>query len=105
MKDGGYGIGDPAPREAHVMLEEFLGKNVVIDLHSPYVCLGVLEDSDEHFLKLRDADLHDLRDTKTSRENYVVAAMSAGVSVNRRQMLLSRREVIAIALAEDVITK
>ncbi|MBX9680296.1 MAG: hypothetical protein K2X38_16165 [Gemmataceae bacterium] len=87
------------------MLDEFVGKNVVIDLNSPYVCLGVLEDSDEHFLQLRDADLHDLRDTKTTRENYIVAAMAAGVHVNRKRMLLARREVIAISLAKDVVTK
>ncbi|MFO0863872.1 MAG: hypothetical protein U0744_04305 [Gemmataceae bacterium] len=86
------------------MLEEFVGKNVVIDLNSPYVCLGVLEGWDDHFLKLRDADLHDLRDTKTTRENYIVAAMSAGIHVNRRRLLLARREVIALALAKDVVT-
>lgn len=87
------------------MLEDFVGKNVVVDLNSPYVCLGVLQRADEHFLELRDADVHDLRDTKTTRENYVVAAVLAGVSVNRRRVLVSQREVVAVALASDVVTK
>ena len=53
------------------MLEEFLNQRVVIDLSSPYVCLGKLTRYDDHFLELRNADLHDLRDTETTRENYV----------------------------------
>jgi hypothetical protein len=85
------------------MLEEFLGKPVVVDLRSHYVCLGILQRIDPLHLELRDADLHDLRDTGTSRENYVVAAISSGIKRNRTRVLLARAEVVAISRQEDVV--
>ena len=85
------------------MLEEFLGKPVVVDLRRHYVCLGILQRIDPLHLELRDADLHDLRDTGTSRENYVVAAISSGIKRNRTRVLLARAEVVAISRQEDVV--
>jgi hypothetical protein len=85
------------------MLEEMLGHLVVVDFQSSYVCLGTLSGSDEHFLEMRDADLHDLRDTQTSRENYVAASVSTGVKRNRKKVLLRRAEVVAISRLEDVV--
>ena len=54
------------------MLDDFLDAKVVVDLSSTFVCLGKLTRYDEHFLELKNADVHDLRDTDTTRENYVV---------------------------------
>jgi hypothetical protein len=85
------------------MLDEHLGKPVVIDLRSHYVCLGILERIGESYLELRDADLHDLRDTGTSRENYVIAAIGSGIKRNRKRVLLARAEVVAISRQEDVV--
>jgi small nuclear ribonucleoprotein (snRNP)-like protein len=85
------------------MLEEFVNQRVVIDLRTEYVCLGTLIRIDEHFLELRNADLHDLRDTDTSRENYVAASVATGVKRNRRRLLLVRTEVVAVARLEDVV--
>lgn len=84
------------------MLEEFIGQQVVVDLDSPFVCLGTLTRADERFLELRDADLHDLRDTKTSRENYVAACLRTGIKRNRQRLLLARSAVIAVALFAEV---
>ena len=85
------------------MLEELLGQTVVVDLRSPFVCLGTLERLDEQFLALRNADLHDLRDTDTSRELYVAESQATGIKRNRKRVLLLRAEVIAIARLEDVV--
>ena len=85
------------------MLEDFLEQKVVIDLRSPFVCLGTLTDLDENYLALNDADLHDLRDTHTSRENYVAAAKATGVKVNRKRVLIVRADVAAIARLKDVV--
>jgi hypothetical protein len=85
------------------MLEEMLGQVVVVDLSSPYVCLGTLERADQLHLELRNADLHDLRDTDTSRENYVAAARSTGIRRNRRRVLVVRTEVVAVSRLEDVV--
>ena len=85
------------------MLEQMFGHKVVVDLNSPYVCLGTLSGSDEHFLELRNADLHDLRDTETSRENYVASSVATGIKRNRKHLLLRRAEIVAISLLEDVV--
>jgi hypothetical protein len=85
------------------MLEELLGQKVVLDLQSPFVCLGTLARADEQFLELRNADLHDLRDTDTTRENYVVASRSTGIKRNRKRVLVRRSEIVAVGRLEDVV--
>ncbi len=85
------------------MLDSFLDQKVVIDFRGEYVCLGTLKAVDEHFLELRNADLHDLRDTDTSRENYIAASVATGVKRNRKRVLISRSEVVAISLMDDVV--
>lgn len=85
------------------MLEEFLGQRVVIDFQSTYVCLGKLTRIDDHFLEVRNADLHDLRDTETSRENYIADSVATGVKRNRKRVLLRRGEIVAISLLADVV--
>ena len=85
------------------MLEELLGQRVVVDLRSEYVCLGTLQSADDCFLELRNADLHDLRDTDTSRELYVAESKATGIKRNRKRLLLVRAEMVAIAQLEDVV--
>jgi hypothetical protein len=87
------------------MLEEFLQQKVVIDLRSPFVCLGTLTGIDDVYLELRNADLHDLRDTHTSRENYVAAARATGIKHNRKRLLIVRSEMVAIARLKDVVSE
>ena len=85
------------------MLDEFLDQKVVLDFRSDFVCLGTLRKVDEHFLELRNADLHDLRDTDTSRENYVAASVATGIKRNRKRLLVSRADVVAISRLDDVV--
>ena len=84
------------------MLEELIGQVVVVDFRSTFVCLGKLQGMDDHCLELRNADLHDLRDTQTTRENYVVESHLTGVKRNRKRVFIPRAEVVAIAALEDV---
>jgi small nuclear ribonucleoprotein (snRNP)-like protein len=85
------------------MLNEMIDQRVVVDLSSQFVCLGTLTRFDEHHLELKDADFHDLRDTHSTRENYVAAALATGIKRNRKRVLLTRAEVVAIARAKDVV--
>jgi hypothetical protein len=85
------------------MLEEMLGQVVVVDLKSTFVCLGKLARVDGQFMELLDADLHDLRDTQTTRENYIVASQETGVKRNRKRVLVSYSEVVGISRIEDVV--
>jgi hypothetical protein len=87
------------------MLEELIGERLVIDLNSPYVCLGTLTRIDAAFVELKNADLHDLRDTDTSRELYVEDSRITGIKRNRRRVLVVRSEIVAIARLDDVIAE
>ena len=84
------------------MLGEFVGLKVVVDCRSEFVALGTLVRFDDAFVELKNADLHDLRDTRTDRENYVVACVRTGVKRNRKRVLLSRTDIVAVALLADV---
>jgi len=85
------------------VLQELIGQKVVIDLRSEYVCLGTLQRIDEHFLELKNADLHDLRDTDTTRENYVAESRATGIKRNRRRLFLIRTDIVAVAALDDVV--
>jgi small nuclear ribonucleoprotein (snRNP)-like protein len=87
------------------MLEQFVGHEVVVDMRSAFVCLGRMHALDDHWLELTDADLHDLRDTHTSRENYVAAARDTGIKRNRKRVLLVRGDMVAVSRLEDVVDK
>ena len=84
------------------MIEKLVGELVVIDLRSSYVCMGKLTKVTPDVLELRNADLHDLRDTETTRENYVADAVATGIKRNRKKMLLMRSDIVAIAKLTDV---
>lgn len=85
------------------MIEELIGQTVVVDLSSAYVCMGVLTRVSEHFLELQDADMHDLRDTSTSRENYIAASSATGINRNRKKIFIRREDMVGISRLEDVV--
>src|SRR5438034_771054 len=72
-------------------------------LGSGLVCLGTLTRVDDHFVEMQNADLHDLRDTGTSRENYTASSRATGIKRNRKRLLLLRSEIVAVARLEDVV--
>lgn len=85
--------------------DHLFGEVVVIDLSSPFVFLGRLVKVEGDYLLLADADAHDLRDTATTREKYVLAARGHGVNANRRWVWVSRREVVGISRLDDVLSE
>ena len=52
---------------------------------------------------LKNADLHDLRDTDTTRENYIVESKTTGIKRNRKRVLVLRSDMVAIARLDDVV--
>ncbi|HEV3260626.1 MAG TPA: hypothetical protein VG013_27475 [Gemmataceae bacterium] len=85
------------------MLQEWIGQQVVVDMRSSFVCLGTLRGLDELYLELVNADVHDLRDTDSTREFYVAASRATGIKRNRKRVLLVRADVVAVSLLEDVV--
>lgn len=84
-------------------LAAYRDRIVVLDLASPYVAIGTFIDEDHRYLILDDADMHDLRDSSSTRELYVLEACRHGPAPNRRRILISRSDVVGISLLEDVV--
>jgi hypothetical protein len=79
------------------------GELVVVDLSSRFVYVGRLVEERDGVLVLEDVDAHDLRDTATTRENYVRQIRLHGVNVNRRRVWVRLAEVVGLSRLEDVV--
>jgi hypothetical protein len=84
-------------------VEEFCGNNVVVDVEAPFVYLGRLEAMREKSLVLLNADVHDLRDSTTTREQYVRDASEHGIQQNRKRVFIRMDRIVSVSLLEDVI--
>lgn len=83
--------------------DEFRGQEVVLDIVSQYVIIGTLERVDTHFATLMDADCHDLRDSKTTRDLYVLEARRHGIRANRKRLSIRQNEIVSLSRLVDVI--
>ena len=84
-------------------MEEYLQRNVVIDVESLFVYVGELQTVSEKNVSLVNADVHDLRDSNTTRERYVLDTKLHGIRPNRRRVLIGRTQIISISLLDDVL--
>ncbi len=82
-----------------------LDQLVVVDLSSPFVYLGRLKGETSGFIVLDDADAHDLRDTSTTRERYVLECRIHGIRANRHRVWVRMGEIVGISRLEDVVTE
>ncbi|MGD8984738.1 MAG: hypothetical protein PVI53_11970, partial [Desulfobacteraceae bacterium] len=81
----------------------YCDKNVVVDTNSNFLYIGKLEDVGDHFLILKDADVHDRRESPSMNEKYIMEAKKLGVRCNRKRVHIRIEEVISMSLLEDVI--
>jgi len=81
----------------------WIGEMVVVDAASPYVFVGKLLGERGGYLVLDDADAHDLRDTTTTREKYILNCREHGVRPNRRQVLVDLKQMVAMSRLDDVL--
>ena len=84
-------------------LEQLEGSPVVLDVASRYVYLGTLRGRDQHYLILEEADVHDLRDSNTTRELYVLEAKRHGIHSNRKRVLVRIDEIVSLSSLDDVV--
>ncbi len=84
-------------------MENFIGQQVVVDVESPFVYLGRLHAIHEKTLVLQSADVHDLRDSTTTREVYVRQSRVHGIQPNRKSVHIRLDKVVSISPIDDVI--
>ncbi|MSR58010.1 MAG: hypothetical protein EXS05_10080 [Planctomycetaceae bacterium] len=83
-------------------LDTLVGREVVIDVESPYVYLGTLTGYDHKYVMLEHADVHDLRDTSTTRENYIVDSRRFGIRPNRDKVHVRIGDIVSLSALADV---
>ncbi|HEV8000730.1 MAG TPA: hypothetical protein VGP63_12675 [Planctomycetaceae bacterium] len=84
-------------------LDVLEGREVVLDLASQYVILGTFRGRDAQHYFIDNADVHDLRDTTTSRELYVLDAKRHGINANRRRVFVRKEGVVSLSNLADVV--
>jgi hypothetical protein len=85
------------------LLESLVGQVVVLDLTSPYVIIGTYRGVDGVHYVVEESDIHDLRDTTTTRDLYVLDAKRHGVNCNRRRTFVRCDGVVSISRLDDVV--
>lgn len=93
----------PAPGSQAEELAAFVGKDVVLDTRGELLYVGRLEHVGEWFLTLADADVHDLSDSRTRKDVYLIEAARFGVKKNRHQVMVRSREVVSLSTLAQVI--
>lgn len=83
-------------------LAAFVGRVVVCDLAEPYLVIGRLAACGPDHLAFEDADLHDHRESNSTKEVYAIESLKLGVRANRRRVAVPRRQLVAISLLDDV---
>ncbi len=84
-------------------MQELIGNNVVVDAESLFVFIGHLSEVRDRTLVLTDADVHDLRDSKTTRELYVLDSKVHGIRANRKRVLIPLNQIVSVSLLSDVV--
>jgi len=84
-------------------LDALEGREVVLDLASQYVILGTFKGRDALYYIIDNADVHDLRDTTTSRELYVLDAKRHGINANRKRVFVRKDGVVSLSNLADVV--
>ncbi len=81
----------------------YQGQYIIADTVSHFIYIGKLDDVSDYFLTLRDADVHDRRESPSMNEKYILDSKKYGVRCNRKMVHIRLQEVISISLLDDVI--
>ncbi len=103
IPEGWWGDGNVGDRGEGCLMDELVGKTVVVDVESPFVYVGRLHAVRDKTLVLKQADVHDMRDSTTTREVYVRDAHLHGIQANRKTVYVRLEKVVSVAAIEDVI--
>ena len=97
--------GDASGKELQLSasLDGYIGQQVVFDISGRYVIAGTLDSFDDDNLYLSAADVHDLRDSSTTRERYILEIGQFGVRPNRNRVVIPRPQVMSFSLVGDII--
>ncbi|MBA3686714.1 MAG: hypothetical protein H0W72_15940 [Planctomycetes bacterium] len=76
---------------------------MVVDLVESYLVIGTLEAVGPQHVSFVDADLHDHRESNSTKEIYASETQKFGVRVNRKRLDVPRHLVVAVSRLADVV--
>jgi hypothetical protein len=91
------------PEGEQLELADLWGNTVVLDTRGPLLYIGTLTATGPCFYTLTDADVHDLSDSSTSKEVYIMEAAKHGVRKNRESVFVRRHEIVSLSSLESVV--
>ncbi len=83
-------------------MQEFIGSVVVCDLADNYLVVGTLSEAGPHHVAFTQADLHDHRESSSSKDVYLIETRKFGVRANRTRVVVPRQLVIAVSTLDDI---
>ena len=86
-------------------LKDYLDKVVVLDTDSHWLYIGTLRALEENSYLMEKVDAHDLRETTTSRVNYLIGVKTHGLVINRKIVRVCKDKVVALTKLEDILEK
>ena len=93
--------GDDQSDSAPVL--DYQDQYIVVDTSSDFIFIGKLMEIDRNFVTLKDADVHDRRDSPSINEKYIMDSKTYGVRRSRRRVHIRFDTVISISALDDVI--
>ena len=86
-------------------LKNFIGEVVVLDTDTRWLYVGTLSKVGQGFLVLENVDAHDLTETSSTREEYLVDMKRNGILPNRRRVIVNREKLVGVSLLKDMWTE
>ena len=84
------------------ILEKNIGKQVVLDTRSSWVYIGTLEKVTDSYIVLSQTDVHENKDSSTSKEVYIFETRATGIQANREMIFINLDYVDSFSLLKDV---
>ena len=76
---------------------------MIVDTDSQYVYLGRLMSADKDWVVLENVDVHDVGESRITRERYLCECLEFGIKPNRGSVWVLRERVVSISRLEDTM--
>jgi len=84
-------------------LAGLVGEQVVLDTKGPFLYIGTLERVECGTVLLSEVDVHDLRESSSSADLYLIETLKHGVRTNRKSVYVLTREIVSISRLTDIV--
>ncbi|HLY08707.1 MAG TPA: hypothetical protein VKW04_05280 [Planctomycetota bacterium] len=84
--------------------ETLVGKVVVVDTDSRFVYLGRLDRVEVDFLVMKEVDVHDRRESPSTKEQYIMDTKKFGVKPNRKEVNIRKTLVVSVSTLDDILS-